>query len=616
MTWESIKAYYPHRVAYILLILVLWFVPYGISVSSYWKYLPLALAFIPIAYEGVAQLLEGHISSEFFFIIATGIALVGGEESAIFVVLLIMLVAQYIDTLIKQRTEEALTGLISLIPSDVLIKKDDKELLVPLDDVKTGMHVIIKEGGRIPVDGTIIDGQASIQEAVLTGESVPLEKSVGQLVFAGTYVDAGSIIIEVKSIGEKTLFGKIKTLLDQASKRKAPVVFLADRITRIFTPSFLAFIGLVWLFTGNAKMVITLLIFGSPLELSLVTPLTMLAAIVAAFRKGILVKGGASLQSLAATDTMIFDKTGTLTMGSPEVISLESVHKDYTRKDILLLAAIAEKKSGHILAKAIMDEATRENLEVPDPEKYVSLTGHGITMTYKGTTYLLGNKHFIEAEEHGNLVLPPGCVERERLTTFYLATVQEVIGEICLADRIKPDARRTITTLKQRGIESFMLLSGDKQTVAQSVAEKLGISKAFGEIMPDKKLEMLKRLQDTGLQVTMVGDGVNDAPALKQANVGIAMGSMGMEPAIAAADIVLMSGHLDQIVFLYDLSLATMRTIKQNLIVGFAFTHAVGISLALLSLITPIQAALFHAIPDFLIMLNGARLINFGKEPR
>ena len=361
-------------------------------------------------------------------------------------------------------------------------------------------------------------------------------------------------------------------------------------------------------------MVITLLIFGSPLELTLVTPLTMLAAIVAAFRRGILVKGGEALQSLASADTMIFDKTGTLTMGSPEVVSLESVHKDYTEKDILLLAAIAEKKSGHVLAKAIMDEAKKEGLEVPNPEKYVSITGHGITMSYQGVTYLLGNKHFIEAQEHGNLALPPGCVDQESLTTFYLATEQEVIGEICLADRIKPDARHTIDMLKQRGIASLVLLSGDKQSIATTVADKLGITKAYGEVMPDKKLEMLQHLQQTGHQVAMIGDGVNDAPALKQAQVGIAMGSMGMEPAIQAADIVLMSGNLDQIVFLYDLSLATMKTIKQNLIFGFGLTHAVGITLALLSYLTPIQAALFHAIPDILIMLNGARLINFGKK--
>lgn len=611
---NDIKAYHPWQVLYILLLLVLWWVPSFISVPSYWRYIPLALAFIPIAYKGISELFERKISSEFFLIIATIIALIGGEESAIFVVLLIMHVAHYIDNIIKRRTEDELSGLIHLLPTDVLVKEGDKEIKMPLDKVVPGMLVIIKTGGRIPVDGLVTEGEASIQEAVLTGESVPLEKGPGELVYAGTYLEAGSITIKVQTIGKDTMFGKVQALLDESGKNKAHVVRLADRITAIFTPLFLLFIGIVWFVTGNVTMVITLLIFGSPLELTLVTPLTMLAAIVAAFRRGILVKGGAALECLARTDTMIFDKTGTITMGSPEVVSIMPVDKGYSQKDILLLAAIAEKKSGHVLAKAIMDKAKEENLEVPDPETYVSLTGHGIKMTYKNTTYILGNKHFIESSEHGNLPLPPGCALEESLTTFYLATKDKVLGEICLADRIKPEAHTTITKLKERGIESFILLSGDKQTVAQNVADKLGISKAYGEVMPHEKLAMLKELQKEGHHVTMVGDGINDAPALKEAEVGIAIGSMGMEPAIQAADIVLMSEDLDQIVFLYDLSKAAMRTIKQNLIVGFALTHAVGIGLALTSYLTPIQAALFHAIPDFLILIHGARLINFGNK--
>ncbi len=619
MTWERIKkfneAYYPLKVLYGVVVLALWLVPHFFSVPSYWRFIPIALAFLPIGYEALEQLLNKQISSELFISIATVIALIGGEQSAIFVVLMIMLAAHYLDDLIQQRTEDALGALIQLLPSDVLVKQGDKEVLVPLQQIMPGMHIVIKTGGRIPVDGSIIEGEASIQEAVLTGESIPLEKGPGELVYAGTYLEAGSLLVEVHHIGDETLFGKIRALIDQAGEQKAHIVSLADRITRIFTPAFLLFIALVWLWTGNARMVITLLIFGSPLELTLVTPLTMLAAIVAAFKRGILVKSGAALESLAGTDTIVFDKTGTLTMGSPEVVSLASVDPAYEKKDILLLAAIAEKKSGHVLAKAIMQEAQKEGLVVPDPEKYVSLTGHGITMTYKGVVYIVGNRHFIEASEHGNLILPPGCTPEQKFTTFYVATEQKVLGEICLADRIKPEARETIAELKKRGL-SLVLLSGDKQSVAHGVADQLGIAQAYGEVMPDEKLALLKKLQEKGHRVMMVGDGINDAPALKQSHVGIAIGSMGMEPAIQAADIVLMSDKLDQIVFLYDLSREAMRTIKQNLLVGFALTHAIGIILALLSIINPIQASLFHAIPDLLILLRGGRLINFQEKRR
>ncbi len=611
MEMHNNHSYHLRELGYILLVIALFVTNSIFGFTGSLRYIPLALAFIPIAYEAFVLLAQRKISTEFFLVIATIIALIGHEENAIMVVLIIMLIAHYIEDLIKERTEDALESLVKLIPTTVHIKKGTEEREVPLESVVPGTQVIIKTGERIPVDGKIISGHASIQEAFLTGESEAQEKGPGELVFAGTFTESGSIIIEAQKIGENTLFGKISALLEEAGKKKARVVQLSDKITTFFTPAFLIFITLVWIITGNITTVITLLIFGSPLELSIVTPLTLLAAIVSAFRKGILIKGGGALEQLAATDTVIFDKTGTLTMGSPEVVSIASVHSSYTQKDILLLAAIAEKKSGHVIAKAIVQEAGKEQLTIPDPESYLSLTGHGIIILYQGKKYLLGNKHFIESKDHGNLVLPPACQERPSLTTFYVATETEVLGEICLADRIRPDARHLITSLKERGIKNIMLLSGDKQEIAQTVAQQLDIPIAYGTVMPDQKLLMLRHLQDEGHRVTMVGDGINDAPALKQANVGIAMGALGMEPAIQAADIVLMSEHLDQIVFVYDLAHEAMKTIKQNLIIGFALTHSVGIILALASYLTPIQAAIFHAVPDFFILLNAARLARF-----
>jgi len=587
-----------------------------VDLPFFWPYVPILFAFLPIGYEALEKLYKKQISSELFISIATVIALIGHEQAAIFVVLVIMLIAHYLDDLITQRTEGALSALIRLMPHEVLIIEGAQEILIPLNLVKLGMKVLIKTGGRIPVDGVIVKGQASVQEAVLTGESIPLEKKVGELVFAGTFIESGSVLILVKHIGEDTLFGRIRNLIDQAGEHKAHIVSLAERVTRVFTPIFLGFIVLVWVVTSNARMVVTLLIFGSPLELTLVTPLTMLAAIVAAFKRGILIKNGAALEALAYTDTLVFDKTGTLTMGSPEVVSVQSYDVALDQREILQIAAIAEKKSGHVLAQAILNEAHKQGVDIPDPDTYDSLTGHGITMTYGGTKYFVGNRHFIESREHAGSIIPPECASGNGLTSFYIAHQSKVIGEICLADRIRPDAQDTIRDLKERGLSSLILLSGDKQSVAQDVAGQLGITQAYGEVMPDEKLVLLKKLQAQGHQVTMVGDGINDAPALKQAHVGIAIGSMGMEPAIQAADIVLMSDKLDQIIFLYDLSKEAMRTIKQNLLVGFALTHAVGIGLALMSYINPIQASLFHAIPDVLILLRGVRLIHFQEKNR
>lgn len=615
MKKSSLTSFHFGQLAYIIIIIVLFFACPSFAFYKTCRYIPLILALLPITYEAIKLLCEKKVGTEFFLLIATIIALIGHEETAITVVLIIMLIAHYIEHLIEERTNDALQGLVQLIPTDVLIKDGVAERMIPLEQVIPGMLIIIKTGGAIPVDGTIISGKASISEAVLTGESASLEKGPGQLVFAGTYVESGTITLEAQKIGENTLFGKISKLLEEAGHTKARVVQLTDRIAMVFTPLFLIFCAVAWLLTHNIQTIITLLIFGSPLELALATPLTFLAALVAAFKRGILIKRSNSLEFLAATDTIIFDKTGTLTMGSPEIVSIKSLDSAYTQQDVLTLAAIAEKRSGHVLARAILQEAYKQNLVIPDPDSYLSLTGHGVTIEYKDKTYIVGNCHFIEAAEHGNIRLPAGYLQRhqeaESYTTFYIATDNKVFGQICLADTIRPEAFATIEQLKKRGIQDLILLSGDKQQVAALVAEKLGIKKAFGTVMPDQKLAILKTLQGKGAHITMVGDGINDAPALKQAQVGIALGGMGMEPAIAAADIVLMSDNLDQIVFLYDLARKTMRIVKQNLIVGFVCTHALGIMLALLHLITPIQAAIFHAVPDLLILLNAARLIRF-----
>ena len=608
---RSLLSFQHGRLAYLLGVIILWIVCHGLDTP--WSYLPLLGLFIPILWHGIQHLLRREISAEFFLIIAACIGIIGGETTAITVVLFIMLLAEFAEGLIKERTSSALESLIKLIPMNARIKKGDEEVTVPVEQVQPGMLLVIKTGERIAVDGVVVQGEATVQEAFLTGESIPVEKTAGQLVFAGTYLEAGSIIIQAQKIGEHTYVGKIRELLKQAEQTKAKVVLLADRITALFTPLFLLFIGTVWFFTSNVSLVVTLLVFGSPLELALITPLTLLAGIAAAFKTGILIKNSSSLEQLAATDVMIFDKTGTLTIGSPEIVSITSLDLQFSETDLLFLAAIAEKRSGHILAKGILKKANEKGLSIPDPETYTSLTGHGITITYQGKTYMVGNRHFLEAKEHGNLPLFE-CQEIASYTTFYIASEEKVIGQICLTDTIRHDARQVIDDLKARGITNLILLSGDKREVARSVAEQLGIATYYGQVMPDEKLTIIRNLQEQGHRVTMVGDGINDALALKQATVGIAIGSMGMEPAIAAADIVLMSDNISQIVFLYDLSKQTMRIVKQNLLFGFALTHIVGIILTFMLLLSPVQAAFLHAITDILILLNSVRLTWFAPK--
>lgn len=601
---------------YVIYIAVAWIV-YVAAIAqvipSFFIYVPLILAFIPIFYKALEKLREKKISTELFLIIATGISLIGHQEKAMSAVLLIMLIAEYLEYLVSARMEKEIKSLMKLMPKRVLIKENNREYTIDLHEVRPGMLVIVKTGTRIPVDGLIMQGNATINEASLTGESIAKEKIVGQEVYAGTFIESGSIIVKAEKIGEDTFFGKITALVEKAEQKKARISIVADKIASYLVPTLLFFIGITWLLTKNLNLVTTLLVFGSPLELTLITPLAILSGIIAAFRHGILVKGGLVLEKLARADTMIFDKTGTLTMGEPEVTKIESFSAAHNEVEVLKIAAIAEKRSDHILAQAILKKAQEKNITIPDPENYVSVSGHGVEIRYRNETCFLGNRHFVEAPEHGNITISPDIVqgESQEYSVFYIGCSGKLYGRIFITDKIREDAKQTISDIKKLGFTRLMILSGDRQIIADRIAEKLGIFQAYGEVFPDQKLQMIEELQNSGHLVAMVGDGINDAPALKQADVGIALGAMGMEPAIEAADIVLVTNDLSKIVFVCALSKKIFSVIKQNLIFGFALIHGIGIILTFMGFIDPLRAALFHGASDILILLNSVRLMNF-----
>lgn len=593
---DCIALYYPHT--YIPLIAIM-------------------LAWVSLAWQAIKELKNGHIGTEFFLVFATLVALVAKQEQAIMLVLLIMLIARYIELIIEKRTSQALEKLIHLIPSDVTVLQHNEEVIIPLHQVKPGMEVVVKTGGLVPTDGFVTQGTAWVNESALTGESLPQEKQKSDHVFAGSFIESGSILFQVTHVKNETLFGKMTALLAQADARKAGITVLTEKIVYVAAPLILIFIVFVWFFTGNIDIVITLLIFGSPLELSLVTPLTVLSGTVAAFKNGILVKGGRALERLAHVDTMVFDKTGTLTLGQPVVVDIQTADAQYSTDAILKLAAIAECRADHVVAKAILKKAHEQNIHIPQPQEYISLVGHGVQIVFDHKTYFLGNRHFIQAPEHGNSSIPDKFLtdSSQVYSDFYLATGGAVIGKIRVSDAIRPDAKTTIQHLKDSGITDIMLMSGDTQQITQMIAHELGITKAFGGIFPDEKLKMLNDLQKKGKIVAMVGDGINDVAALKQADVGIAMGAMGMEPAIEAADLVLMTNELKKVFFVRSLSQQVFRVIAQNLLIGFLLLHALGIILTLMHIISPIYAAFFHAISDVVILLNASRLINF-KVPK
>lgn len=594
-----------------IIIFALFLSTYLFNLPDLFIHIALLLAITPIAIEAYSKLIAGIISTQFFLVVATIIGLIGHEEQAITVVLLIMLFAEFLEHLIEERTEGAIKSLIKLIPKDVLVGVNDREIYVPIDQVKPGMHVIVKTGSAIPVDGKIVEGFASINEASLTGESKLIDKAVGNAVYAGTFVQEGSIEILTEKIGSETFFGRIQKLIEQVDSNKAQIARLADIVASYLIPAILLFIAVVWVFTGNIRLVVTLLIFGSPLELTLITPLAVLSGMVAAFRQGILVKGGRALESMAYIDTIVFDKTGTITAGHPKIVKINVCNNNYTKNTAILIAAVAEKRSGHPIAKAILDKASQFKLNVPDAEQYFSVSGRGVAILFNAKKYYLGSRGFIESEIANGFALDTHVAAHltDSYSCIYLASQEGLIAEFYVEDTIREDSKKTIDYFKQNNIETI-LLSGDKIGAVTHVADALGISKALGNMLPDEKLRYINSLNKNH-KVAMVGDGINDAPALKTAYVGIAMGAMGMEPAIDAADVVLMTNDLFKITFIHKLSKKVFKIIKQNIFIGFALIHTIGIILAFYDLITPVQAALFHAIPDLLILANSARLINF-----
>lgn len=577
--------------------------------------IPISIVWIQLVFLAWQDIKKKQIGTEFFLVFATVVAILGRQLHAILFVHLILLFARYVEIIIEGHMNQAVAHLLNLLPSDATLVVDNQEFTVAIDQLVPGMQVLVKTGGRIPADGFIVQGSAAINESMLTGESMPKEKQVSASVFAGTFVERGSIVLEVQRVHKDTLFSRMTELFKQAEEKKARVTVLSERITLVFVPAMLIGIVLVWLFTRDVTVVITLMIFGSPLELALVTPLTVLAGSVAAFRHGILVKGGRSLEQFAHVDTMIFDKTGTLTLGEPSIVEIVSFDERYTSQDILKIAAIAELRADHVVAKSILKKAKQEGITISQPDEYTSLPGHGVEIVYQHQRYFLGNQHFVQAQEHGASSMPAhDASSAQGLSNFYLATNGIVIGRISVMDMLREDALATIRLLRATGISDIVLLSGDRQDITASIAASLGIDQAYGEAFPEDKLALLDRLQAKGHVVAMVGDGINDAAVLKQAHVGIAMGAMGMEPAIEAADIVLMTNELRLIYFARKLAQKVFSVIKQNLFIGFGMVHVLGIVLTLMHMLSPVQAAFVHAMTDVFILLNASRLIGFDLK--
>lgn len=565
-----------------------------------------AIGLYPLLKTGLLDLIrERKVGTEIFVVIATLIAIFGGETIAGAVLMVIILIAEFIADLNTDRARASIHHLLGSVPSVATLRNNGTDHVVPIAVLKVHDIVLVRAGETIPVDGTVMSGSGVVNEAPITGESVPLDKTLRAVVFAGTILESGALDIRTDRIGADTTFARIIKLVEGAEESQAPVQKLADKVAAWLVPVSFLFIIVVFMLTHNVRTIVTLMIFLSPAELGLATPMVMIAAVARAARSGILVKGGIFLETLAKVDTVVFDKTGTLTLGKATVEKVIALTNEFSEHDVLTYAATANRRSAHPLAKAVVAYASTQEIVTGEPTHFEVVEGRGVRATIRAEVVLVGNKALLM---ESNIAVPPQQRSYEQ-TEVYVAVNGRLIGALHVADQIRPEAKEAITKLKATGVTRVVMLTGDNTTTAHAVAEKLGIDTVYAELLPEDKLRIIKELQAGGRKVVMVGDGVNDAPALAQADVGIAMGAEGTQAALEAADVALMTSDLTKIMTARSIARAAYRTIQQNLFVGVGVVHVAGIIAALTGIIGPVQAALIHLGPDILVFLNSVRLL-------
>ncbi|OGQ87815.1 MAG: copper-translocating P-type ATPase [Deltaproteobacteria bacterium RIFOXYD12_FULL_56_24] len=512
-------------------------------------------------------------------------------ESAGVLIALVSL-GKYLEARSKVRTSDAIRQLMALAPEEatLVVEGAEGQKKIPVAEIEVGDVLLVKPGERIPVDGSVIKGRSSVDESMLTGESLPVSKEVGDPVVGATLNKNGLLQVRADKVGQDTVLARIITMVREAQGSKAPIANLADRISLYFVPTVivLAIIaGLAWYFLGQAefpfalRIFIAVLVIACPCAMGLATPTSIMVGTGRGAQLGVLVKSGEALEMAQKIDAIIFDKTGTLTHGRPELTDLHPVSPEMDRDRILFLVASAESGSEHPLAEAIVKAAREKGLTLAEVVDFEAVPGRGIRAMVQGEKVLLGNREFMTEQEVAGLgeavaQIAHGFAGAGK-TALYCAADGRLIALLAIADRLKAEVPATIRTLERMGIKIFML-TGDNELTARAIAAQAGISEVFAQVLPDRKVEKVAALQAEGFRVAMVGDGINDAPALAKADVGIAMGT-GIDVAIEAGDIVLMKGHLSGLLTALSLSRATMRNIKQNLFWAFIY-NIIGIPVA------------------------------------
>jgi Cd2+/Zn2+-exporting ATPase len=538
-------------------------------------------------------------------------ALIIGEYGAMALVAFMMVIGEALEDFTRERADHALKELNELVPNTVTIRMDNKDVEVPIGQVRSGDIALVRPGGRIPVDGNIVNGEASVDQSSITGESMPIDKIIGDKVFAGTLLSSGALTIEVESVGSTTTLGKMIHLVEEAQSTQAPVQRVANRYAQFFAPVAIVIAGITWWWTGEIVRGVTMLVAICPCSLVLATPTAIVAAIGNTARNGVLVKHGTAMEQIGKVDVVAFDKTGTVTFGEPVVTQVTALN-GFSEEDLLRLSASAERSSEHPLAKAIVKEANNRGLDVTVPENFESLAGHGISASVDGKIVVIGEKMLSEKKIVIDKAVASIWLEAA-YTVIPVAVDNVVAGVINVADTVRPESRKALDDLGKLGISRTILITGDSKAVGEKVGRELGVSETYSEVLPARKLEIIRELQSEGHHVAYIGDGVNDAPALAAADVGIAMGSIGTAVAMETADVVLLKDDIGQVPYLIELSQATMVNIKTNIIVSMTIVFG-SVAASALGLFGPVIGAIMHEVAAVPVIANAATLIGWKSK--
>jgi len=577
--------------------------------------------------HGIRSLLHKNVTAQLFATIAIFISVVAGLVlpsasatgtseavgylTASAIVAFIILAGMTLEEYIIHRTRGALEKLINMSPKTALVRRDGAEVEIPIDEVKKGEIVLVKPGDKIPVDGTVISGHSTVNQATITGESIPVEKTVGDRTFAGTLNEQGALEIKVEKIAEDTTLAHIIQLVEEAQEKKAPIQNVADRFTTYFLPIMAIVSSSVFAasyftlgFDVALARTVTVLLVACPCALSIAVPVAVAATIGNASVNAIIIKGGTHIEKLKDVTLVAFDKTGTLTIGEPRVIEIKTFG-NYSEADTIKYAAIAEKFSEHPLSKAITSKATEMGMKIPDPTDFKTIPGQGVDAHYGNKNILIGKKMMeMTLSEDANQLM--SRVESEGKIAIPVALDKNVMGIIVMADTVKENSLEAIQRLKRLGIKTAML-SGDNIRTVKFIAEQVGVDEYRAELLPEQKVSSINELKK-GYVVAMVGDGVNDAPALATADVGFAMGAAGSDVAIETADVALLGDDLTKVEYAISLSRKAFNRMKGNIVYAFIW-NIVALSLAAFGILNPVLAVVLAEAGCISVVINSALLL-------